>query len=68
MRYLRGNVNYCLLYIRDGENDIEGYSDAHWAGDVNDRKSTSINTYLQLVEQLLVGSEKKMSVPCPVQS
>ena len=41
MRYLRGTKNYGLLYTRDGKNDVEGYSDADWAGDVNDRKSTS---------------------------
>ena len=41
MRYLRGTQNYGLLYSKDGSKDILGYLDADWAGDVNDRKSTS---------------------------
>ena len=39
MRYLSGTLDYGLLY---GYNDnIAGFSDADWAGDCNDRKSTS---------------------------
>ncbi|PIK49151.1 putative Gag-pol polyprotein [Apostichopus japonicus] len=41
LRYLRGTINYGLLYTKDGSNECIGYSDADWAGDVNDRKSTS---------------------------
>ena len=41
MRYLRGTQDYGLLYTRNDKKDVEGYSDADWAGDVNDRKSTS---------------------------
>ena len=41
MRYLRGTQNYGILYTRDCATDVEGYSDADWAGDVNDQKSTS---------------------------
>lgn len=33
-RYLQGTENH-------GINNFQGYSDADWAGDVNDRKSTS---------------------------
>jgi hypothetical protein len=41
MRYLKGTQNHGLLYHRDGEKTIECYSDADWAGDLNDRRSTS---------------------------
>lgn len=40
MRYLQGTKAYGLLYSSDTESCF-GYSDADWAGDVNDRKSTS---------------------------
>ena len=41
MRYLKGTLNYGLLYKKNKLNTCVGYSDADWAGDVNDRKSTS---------------------------
>ena len=42
LRYLKGTVNYDLLYNRgDRDTKITGYSDSDFAGDINDRKSTS---------------------------
>ena len=41
-RYLRGTIQYGLVYSKDGgDGNLIGYSDADWAGDQNDRKSTS---------------------------
>ena len=42
-RYLKGTYNYGLLYSPNADNDgtMIGYSDTDWAGDMNDRKSTS---------------------------
>ena len=40
-RYLRGTSNLGLLYHGKASPDCIGYSDADWAGDVGDRKSTS---------------------------
>ena len=41
MRYLKGTLSLGLLYRKDGSSDCVGYSDADWAGDTDDRKSTS---------------------------
>lgn len=41
LRYLKGTVNYGILFSCNVESDCVGFSDADWAGDVNDRKSTS---------------------------
>ena len=44
LRYLKGTMNHGLLYTKNDESDNKamiGYSDADWAGDANDRKSTS---------------------------
>ena len=49
------------MYSKNGENDdkmITGYSDADWAGDANDRKSTS--GYLFMVS----GLEKQETDLC----
>lgn len=46
LRYIRGTMNLKLVYGR--RNDAEpliGYADADWAGDKNDRKSTSGYVY-----------------------
>lgn len=41
MRYLNGTLNLGLQYGCNKEMGLVGYSDADWAGDLNDRKSTS---------------------------
>ena len=45
MRYLKGTSNFGLQYNFDSP-DCVGYSDADWAGDVGDRKSTSGYVFL----------------------
>ena len=41
-RYLKGTSEYGLVYFNNkDENILAAYSDADWAGDLNDRKSTS---------------------------
>ena len=41
LRYLKGMVDYGLFYSSSKEFKLEGYCDSDWAGDTNDRKSTS---------------------------
>ena len=41
MRYLQGTINFGLLFNRCGSKKFVGFSDADWAGDLDDRKSTS---------------------------
>ena len=41
MRYLKGTVNYGINYSKKGSKDCICYSDADWAGGIDDRKSTS---------------------------
>ena len=41
MRYLKGTSDYGLLYQKEEATNLIGYSDADWAGDLDDRKSTS---------------------------
>jgi len=46
LRYLNGSRQLGLLYRADALNEMVGYSDADWAGDVGDRKSTSGYVFL----------------------
>ena len=59
LRYLKGTINYGLMYSNNDENDdtIIGYSDADWAGDANDRKSTS--GYLFMMSGAPVSGKSK---------
>ena len=41
LRYLKGTVDYGLLYTNVSNVQLEGYSDSDWAGNPDDRKSTS---------------------------
>lgn len=41
IRYVSGTVDYGLSYSMDTNNSLVSYSDADWAGCVEDRKSTS---------------------------
>ena len=41
LRYLKGTIDYGLVFTSDGENILYGYSDADWAGDLDTRRSTS---------------------------
>ena len=41
LRYLKGTTNIGILYKHDGSDKCVQYSDADWAGDPSDRKSTS---------------------------
>ena len=40
-RYLRGTTQFGLLYSKGESDALVGYSDADWAGDCNDYKSTT---------------------------
>ena len=41
LRYVQGTKGLMLTYRRSDSLHIEGYSDSYFAGDVDDRKSTS---------------------------
>ena len=41
IQYINGTPDYGLWYSKDSNACLAGYSDADWAGSVDDRKSTS---------------------------
>lgn len=41
LQYIKGTIGYGLLYSFSNEFKLIGYSDSDWAGDVDDRKSTT---------------------------
>ncbi|XP_073153170.1 secreted RxLR effector protein 161-like [Henckelia pumila] len=41
LKYVSGTLDLRLWYTRKTKTNLVGFSDADWAGDVNDRKSTT---------------------------
>jgi hypothetical protein len=41
LRYLQGSLHYGILYARNSECVLQGWSDSDYAGDLDDRKSTT---------------------------
>jgi len=41
LRYLKGTAGLGLLYLASNTDELHGYSDSDWAGDLDDRKSIS---------------------------
>lgn len=60
MRYLKGTQHFGILYTPDGPNEFVGYSDADWAGDTDERKSTS-GYFFQLGSGAVSWSSKRQS-------
>ncbi|KAG2857507.1 hypothetical protein PC114_g28481 [Phytophthora cactorum] len=61
-RYLQGTKTHGICF-KPGDNiDFRGYSDADWAGDLADRKSTSGYTFMLMSAPVSWGSKKQSSV------
>ena len=46
LRYLKGTANFALKYEQSDSRALIGFSDADWAGDQDDRHSTTGNVFL----------------------
>jgi hypothetical protein len=61
LRYLRGTTDYMLCY-QGKDLRLRGYSDADWAGDLDERKSTSGYTFLLGGRAITWCSKKQLCV------
>ncbi len=64
LRYLRGTINLALKYhkLPKRPESLIGYSDADWAGDLDDRHSTTGNVFLMAGGAISWLSKKQASV------
>ena len=62
LRYLKQTKDLNLTYVENSPEAIVGYSDADWAGDVQDRRSTSGNVFLLGGGAITWSSRKQSSV------
>ena len=61
LQYLRGTADYMLCY-QGNDLRLRGYSDADWAGNLDERKSTSSSTILLGGEAITWCSKKQSCV------
>ncbi|RVW51356.1 Retrovirus-related Pol polyprotein from transposon TNT 1-94 [Vitis vinifera] len=61
LRYLKGTVDLGVFYQNEGNGELMAYTDSDYAGDVDDRKSTSGYVFL-LSEGAVAWSSKKQPV------
>lgn len=61
-RYLQGTKTHGICFKVSEDIDFRGYSDADWAGDHVDRKSTSGYTFMLMGAPVSWGSKKQSSV------
>lgn len=61
MRYLRGTVNYGILYKKRGVEELMAFADSDYVGDVEDRKSNSGYAFL-MNGSVVAWSSKKQPI------
>ncbi|KAL2328979.1 hypothetical protein Fmac_022406 [Flemingia macrophylla] len=59
LRYLQGTVNFGILYKKGGNEELLGYTDNDYAGDLEDRKSTSGYVFLMSNGAVAWSSKKQ---------
>ena len=60
MRYLKGTEDYGLYYKKNEKFELRAYTDANWAGNIDDRKSTSGGAFF-LGKRLVTWTRKKQN-------
>lgn len=59
LRYLKGTLGFGIMYKREGESELIGYTDSDYAGDVDDCKSTSGYAFLMSGGAVAWSSKKQ---------
>ena len=62
LRYLKGTLNLAIKYQKSENDPLIGYSDADWAGDLDDRHSTTGNIFLMTGGPISWLSKKQAAV------
>jgi hypothetical protein len=62
LRYLKGTISHGILFKANCDSKLVGYTDADWAGDKTDRKSTSGNIFTLFEGPIAWSSVKQKTV------
>jgi hypothetical protein len=61
LRYLKGTLNYGIKYIDAYDVELTGYSDSDWAGNLDDRRSTTVYAF-NIGSRVVSWSSKKKPI------
>ncbi|XP_070664639.1 secreted RxLR effector protein 161-like [Malus domestica] len=61
LRYVKGTINYEVFYNSQGGSDFVGFTDSDYAGDIDDRKSTSGHVFM-INSGAITWSSKKQQI------
>ncbi|XP_074328266.1 secreted RxLR effector protein 161-like [Apium graveolens] len=59
LSYLQGTSDFGLFYKKNGNNELIGYTDSDYAGDIEDRKSTSGYVFILSLAAVAWSSQKQ---------
>ncbi|XP_040372964.1 secreted RxLR effector protein 161-like [Rosa chinensis] len=59
LRYVKGTMNYGIFYIKGGAEELMAFTDSDYAGDVEDRRSTSGYVFLMGAGAVAWSSRKQ---------
>lgn len=62
LRYLKGTIDTRLEFTRSGNTTVKGFTDADWAGDVDDRRSCTGYVFLRNGGAIAWNSRKQQTV------
>lgn len=57
--YVKGTIDYGVLYKRENDVGFVGYTDSDYVGDIDDRKSTSSHVFMLNFGAILWSSKKQ---------
>jgi hypothetical protein len=61
LRYIKGTIDFGLFYSYSTSFDLVGYSDNDWAGDIDDRKSTT-SFFFYMEDTVFTWNSKKQFI------
>lgn len=67
LRYLKGTADFGILYKKGGVNELIAYTDSDYAGDIDDRKSTSGYFSCSALEWSHGAQRNNLWLACPQQ-
>ncbi|XP_019091093.1 PREDICTED: uncharacterized protein LOC109128704 [Camelina sativa] len=62
IKYVKGTVNFGIVFTKDTNTSLSGYCDADWTGSVDDRRSTSGGCFFMGNNLISWHSKKQNSV------